>query len=162
MFVVCGALGPILGVGLSGFIFDTMGGYNGMKTPVVFSAVMTVSGISALLSVASTNRWWAMFTILIELFTGGLCVPVLTGYMLNTVPRNLQTEANSIANLTYNLLGFFPAPSIYGVVYQMNGSGNNRYGMLTIQAFGILIPIVLWPVVLKKFYKAKKEILKVK
>ena len=73
-----------------------------------------------------------MVTILLELFTGGLCVPVLMGYMINTVPKNLQTEANSIANLTFNLLGFFPAPSLYGVVYQMNGSGDNRYGMLTI------------------------------
>jgi len=56
-------------------------------------------------------------TILIELFFGGLTVPVLVGYMLNTVPKSLQTEANSVANLFYNLFGFFPAPSIYGVVY---------------------------------------------
>ena len=158
MFIVCGALGPILGVGMSGFIFDKIGGYNGMRTPVVISAIMTVSGTCAMLSVASTNHLWATFTMLIELYTGGLCVPILTGYMLNTVPKNLQTEANSIANLTYNLLGFFPAPSIYGIVYQAKGSGNNRYGMATIQAFGLLIPIILWPITLKKFCRRKAEI----
>jgi MFS family permease len=132
MFIICGALGPILGVGLSGFIFDKIGGYNGFKVPLVISALVGISGTMALLSVASVNQVYVTIMILGELFLGGLCVPVLTGYMLNTVPKNLQTEANSIANLTYNLLGFFPAPSIYGVVYQMNGGGNNRYGLLTI------------------------------
>lgn len=132
MFIVCGALGPILGVGLSGCLFDKIGGYNGFKSPVVIAFLIMTSGIFALLSVATKILPFVMGTILLELFLGGLCVPVLTGYMLNTVPRNLQTEANSVANLTYNLLGFFPAPSIYGVVYQMNGSGDNRFGLLTI------------------------------
>jgi len=35
MFIICGAIGPILGVGLSGFIFDKFGGYTGMRTPVL-------------------------------------------------------------------------------------------------------------------------------
>jgi len=29
----------------------------------------------------------------------------------------MRTLANSLANLFYNLLGFFPAPSLYGIVY---------------------------------------------
>ena len=153
MFIVCGALGPILGVGMSGVVFDPLGGYNGMKTPLLMTVFMTISGTCALLSVASKNMYYVMVTILLELFFGGLTVPVLTGYMLNTVPKNLQTEANAVANLTYNLLGFFPAPSIYGVVYQMNGSGDNRYGMLTIQSFGFVAALLLGPVTCKKYFK---------
>ena len=125
-------MGPILGVAFSGCIFDRIGGYNGMYTPLLINFFMFISATCALLSVATVKVWFVSLMILVELFTGGLCVPVLTGYMLNTVPRNLQTEANSIAMLVYNVLGYFPAPSIYAIVYQANGSGTNRYGMLTV------------------------------
>jgi len=48
-------------------------------------------------------------------------MPVLTGILLNTCPAPLRTIANSIANLVYNLIGYLPAPYIYGVVYQLDG-----------------------------------------
>ena len=44
-------------------------------------------------------------------------MPVLTGILLNMVPPSLRTLANSIANLVYNLLGYLPAPFVYGIVY---------------------------------------------
>ena len=89
MFIICGAVGPVLGIAMSGCIFDRIGGYNGMYTPLLFTIFMFISACFALLSVATINVWVVMITILLELFFGGLCVPVLTGYMLNTVPRNL-------------------------------------------------------------------------
>lgn len=75
-------------------------------------------------------------------------MPVITGFMLAQVPPNLRTLANSIANLFYNLLGFFPAPSIYGIVYQATGAGESRYGLLSIQIFNVFTFIVLTPMVI--------------
>ena len=71
----------------------------------------------AVLSVVSDNIYLMSAAILLQLLFGGFTVPVLTGYMIAQVPPNMRTLANSLANLFYNLLGFFPAPSIYGFVY---------------------------------------------
>ena len=59
-----------------------------------------------------------MFGVLIWLllFFGGSILPPVTGIMLNTVQESKRTSANSIANLCYNLLGYLPAPSFYGMV----------------------------------------------
>ena len=53
----------------------------------------------------------------LQLFGGGLIMPVATGIMLNLVPQTMRTNANSIANLCYNLFGYVPAPYIYGWAY---------------------------------------------
>jgi hypothetical protein len=37
--------------------------------------------------------------------------------MLNTIDGNLKTTANSLANLSYNLIGYLPAPFVYGAIY---------------------------------------------
>jgi hypothetical protein len=72
-------------------------------------------------------------------------MPVLTGIMLNTVPPSLRTLANSVANLEYNLLGYLPAPFMYGLVYELTGGEKekSRFGLLAIEAGGILIAFFL-------------------
>ena len=82
-----------------------------------------------IISVLFKNVYGMSTCIMLQLFTGGMSVPVMTGYMLASVPPKFRTLANSLANMFYNLLGFFPAPSIYGLVYQQFGSGTNRWGL---------------------------------
>jgi sugar phosphate permease len=55
------------------------------------------------------------------LFFGGFVLPPLTGIMLNTVPEYHRGQANSLATLSYNLLGYFPAPAWYGFVAYLTG-----------------------------------------
>ena len=55
------------------------------------------------------------------LFFGGFVLPPLTGIMLNTVPEYHRGQANSLATLSYNLIGYFPAPSWYGLVSSLTG-----------------------------------------
>ena len=47
---------------------------------------------------------------------GAFVLPTITGIMLNSVPEALRPTANSMAVLAYNLLGYLPAPFIYGFV----------------------------------------------
>lgn len=61
-------------------------------------------------------------------------MPVLTGILLNMVPPSQRTLANTIANLIYNLLGYLPAPFVYGIVYEYTGGGTSRWGYFAIQA----------------------------
>jgi len=55
------------------------------------------------------------------LFFGGFVLPPLTGIMLNTVPEYHRGQANSLATLSYNLIGYFPAPSWYGLIASLSG-----------------------------------------
>jgi hypothetical protein len=50
----------------------------------------------------------------------------------------MRTVCNSIANLTYNLFGYVPAPYIYGRVYQWYGQGTSHAGFYTIEFFGCM------------------------
>jgi len=84
-------------------------------------------------------------------------MPVLTGILLNTCPASLRTIANSIANLVYNLLGYLPAPYIYGLVYQLNGSGESRSGMLSLQLAALISSALLFLLFLKMRASKIKE-----
>ena len=56
-------------------------------------------------------------------------MPSLPGVMLNTVDKEFKTTANSIANLSYNLLGYLPAPTVYGLIYDAGDGGNARQAL---------------------------------
>jgi hypothetical protein len=47
---------------------------------------------------------------------GAFILPTITGIMLNSVPENMRPQANSLAVLAYNLLGYLPAPFLYGFI----------------------------------------------
>jgi hypothetical protein len=55
------------------------------------------------------------------LFFGGFLLPPVTGIMLNSVEDYKRTSANSLANLAYNLFGYLPAPTFYGLISQFAG-----------------------------------------
>lgn len=50
----------------------------------------------------------------------------------------MRTNANSIANLSYNLFGYVPAPYMYGWAYETSGAGNSHAGLIFIQTFTII------------------------
>jgi hypothetical protein len=65
--------------------------------------------------------------------------------MLNTVSQEHKTGANSVANISYNLLGFLPSPFIYGAIYDSGDGGNAR------EALGMLMFMTI-PFVIMAFY----------
>jgi hypothetical protein len=74
---------------------------------------------------------YVLFQLLIWLllFFGGFIVPVLTGILLISVKPHEKTIANSVANLSYNLLGYLPSPFVYGFVSAMTGGELSRWGI---------------------------------
>jgi len=109
-----------------------MGGYHGRNTPIIFLTCLVIAACFAFISILTTRFLAVSLSIMLELFFGGVTVPVITGYMLTQVPPKMRTIANSVATLFYNLFGFFPAPALYGMVYQAKGSGSNRWGLISI------------------------------
>lgn len=59
-------------------------------------------------------------------------MPAATGIMLNLVPQTMRTSANSLANFSYNLFGYVPAPYLYGVFYESTGAGQSHFGLFVV------------------------------
>ena len=59
------------------------------------------------------------------------------------MPKSVKTLSNSVANFCFNLFGYFPAPFLYGVVYEASGGGKSHAGLASIQFFGITLFIVI-------------------
>jgi MFS family permease len=57
-------------------------------------------------------------------------LPLATGLMLSTVEPELRPKANALANISYNLLGFLPAPYIYGLITDQTGGKYSRWGLM--------------------------------
>jgi MFS family permease len=154
MFVVSGAIGPIAGVILSGFVFSRVGGYNSLRALTVFQ-VFTVMGVAAAIaSVFVRSSYGVMVCLCIEGICGGVLLPAATGVMLDQVPPSMRTAANSLANLSYNLFGYVPAPYLYG---QFQQSFGGRAGMAVIQSFCILAALLLFTFTIRKHVKYEKS-----
>ena len=65
----------------------------------------------------------------------------MTGMMLNTVEGSQKTTANSLANLSYNLLGYLPSPFVYGAIYD-SGDGNNSRLAMGVLMYSPIISVV--------------------
>ena len=108
--------GPVLGVVVGGNITTCLGGYNAEK-----ALKLTCLTSCFCLMFSAPTPWFSNFNYYASclwflLFCGGGILPCITGIMLNTVDQAHKTTANSLANLSYNLLGYLPAPFVYGAV----------------------------------------------
>ena len=87
------------------------------------------------------NGWVAFSVVWFVLFFGGIILPIMTGVMLLTVDDELRPEANAFANLCYNLIGYLPAPGLYGLLDKLSGSKKPRWGAA----------MVMWMIVMTFF-----------
>lgn len=78
--------------------------------------------------------------------------------MIAQVPPKMRTVASSISTLFYNGLGFLPAPSVYALVYQAQGSGVNRSGMVAIQVCGVIGLLFLIPAICYQRMKDARDV----
>ena len=139
LFFLIGSVGPVLGIVCAALLFDRIGGYTDERA-VRWCGIVGFGGmICGMGSVAvDDNVINCAVLIMLELFCGAFVMPACTGIMLNQVPPKLRTMANSVANFSYNLFGYLPAPIMYGYFYEMGDSKQNHYGLLSIQLFTVL------------------------
>lgn len=91
------------------------------------------------------------------LFFGGFILPQITGIMLNSVTEYQRTSANSVANLSYNLLGYGPAPLFYGFVSNLIVDEKSRMPMGCLVYFSVVSASLLILGVLDKISIANSD-----
>ena len=124
--------GPVLGVVVGGNITTYLGGY-GSKNALILTMITAVLCVGSAVPIAFIDNLVLFICLLwLLLFLGGSMLPSMTGIMLSTIDSNFKTTANSMANLSYNLLGYLPAPSVYGLIYDSGKGGNAREAMATL------------------------------
>ena len=82
------------------------------------------------------------------LFLGGGTIPIIQGIMISSLKPELRASANSISNTLSNLLGFLPAPFIYGVIYDNTKDTQPKLAMSMVLSYSgigvILIGIAMF------------------
>ena len=111
--IVC-LTSPTCGLLIGGYIVDYLGGYSNKKS-LVFCFVFAISSIIPALLLPLVNSYYLYAILLwILLFLGSGILPTLQGIIIACLPKNIQGSGNSFVIFFYNLVGYLPAPFVYG------------------------------------------------
>ena len=146
LFGIVSITGPVLGVIVGGKIVSMLGGYNSRRS-LYLMIIVSIFASSCSIPIGYLNRpedYRIVVGLLwLLLFGGGFVLPCATGIMLNTAEDQLRTTANSIANIWYNLLGFLPAPYVYGMIADSGDGDNKKQAMRLLMFAPVLCSILL-------------------
>lgn len=142
-FSIITLTGPTLGCIIGGGLTHMFGGYN---HPNTIKLILYVGFVGTVISlpipfVDHTPTFLTLFWL--SLFSGGFIMPGITGVMINAAPRKHKALANSIAYVSYNLLGYVPGPLLYGVLTHINGP-ESKIGMFVLIYSLILCVLMIW------------------
>ena len=111
--IVC-LTSPTLGLIVGGFIVDKLGGYS-KKSSLIFSLISALLCILPAIPLPLVNSLYLYATFLwILLFVGASLLPPIQGISIACLPKEIQGSGNSFVIFFYNLLGYLPAPFVYG------------------------------------------------
>lgn len=139
VFVVVCITGPVLGIIAGGAIVQKFaGGYEG-KHSITISLIFALCAFASSLpiNVATTIEeygacLWAV------LFFGGAVIPNVQGIMISSLDNQLRAAGNSVSNILQNLLGFLPAPFVYGIIFQNTKDTNPRCAMMVTLMYSLV------------------------
>lgn len=113
--VVC-LTSPTLGVLVGGLIINLMGGYE-TKHSIIFCLICSIlSTLSSIPVPLVKSLLYFTIGLWLVLFFGGAILAPLTGINITSLPKELGGMANSFTFFFTNLLGYMPAPFIYGLL----------------------------------------------
>lgn len=94
--------------------------------------------------------WILLFVLL---FNGSVAVPILLGCMLSCVSPEMRPAANSIQFMATSLIGFAPAPTVWGMVQSATGGKKSRWGLVVNNSLAVVIVILTILIYLSKYGK---------
>ena len=150
-FSIISITAPTSGVLYGGIVLHKCGGYTGKNVLNICMLNGILASICAVPIPFINDFELVIFLLWFLLFFGGALMPAVMGLMISSVPKKLRAFANSTASLFHNLLGYLPAPFVYGVVNELDGRKESRKGMIVLMCWS------LWGVVglyLVRIYRA--------
>ena len=152
-FAFISITGPVLGVVVGGNVTTYLGGYRSRKALFISQLIAVFCLLCAAPIPFFMNFYVVCVLLWFLLFFGGSILPCMTGIMLNTVSDSQKTTANSLANLSYNMLGYLPSPFVYGAIYDMGEGQNAQAAMMTL----MFSPIISVTTLFISAYFIRKE-----
>ena len=142
-FVLVAFTSPISGAFLSGWVINWFGGFYA-PFALPFCIIIGWIGIFCAWLIPLTDNYiLVMVYMWVLLFIGAMVLPICTGVGLTKVEPEMRPRANSIANFSYNLLGWFPGPAVYGFAVYLHGKENSGWGMGSLMLTTTLMPIFI-------------------
>lgn len=139
MFIVVSISGPLLGIIIGGLIVQKFaGGYEG-KNALLYCFVFSICAFACTIPTRFADNIYAFGAILWgTMFFGGAVIPNLQGAMISSLRKQLRAPGNSISNIFQCLLGFLPAPFVYGIIYEHTENYDNKIAMNVILSYSIV------------------------
>jgi MFS family permease len=144
LFVFTSITAPVGGVLAGGWFIDRMGGYRDDRGTVKSLGLMVIGGsvaVAAAIPASFLSNPYPIFVLIwILLFFGGGVLPAATGINIGSVLPQYRTAANSFSLICFNMLGYFGAPFISGIVMKAYGSYRAGYRTcLSASAFSMIM-----------------------
>ncbi|ETV80641.1 hypothetical protein H257_06163 [Aphanomyces astaci] len=119
-YLIVSGSGPILGVFFGGKLVDYFGGYTGPRQEakaLKICMIMGFLGVVASLPISFLSNTYLIAILLwIMLFCGASLLPSCSGIVIACAPQPLRPLASSVANTSYNFLGYAASNYIPGLV----------------------------------------------
>ena len=151
--------GPCLGLFLGGFLGSLTGGYEKKKSVLlIFFLQLIASVVGSLIYFSKNVKNFNLIMCIFFIFNSAV-IPVNTGLILWSIPKELKGLGNGINSLITTFLGKFPSPYIYGVIQQNFSYINNKIGMIFLMSIAYIGDFFLFlSFIFRKYHKENKEI----
>jgi hypothetical protein len=131
-FTLTSITAPVLGVIMSGWILDKLGGYKGTKgTTTATKACFVFAVIACAFAIPAGlvgNFIVVICCLWITLLFGGGVVPIASGVIIDSVPEGLQAFGFSLSICIYQVIGYGAGtfvPGLFIQVLETNGQSDN-------------------------------------
>jgi MFS family permease len=151
-YAIMAVTGPVMGAACGSILITKLGGYEETRSLLALAVLGTLGAVAAIPIPFLTNFPIFIGCTWIYMFFGGAVMPSMTGVMISSVYKGWRPLANSFAQVIINLLGYLPAPFIYGLICSLTGGQHSPYGMAV-----ILYSSLLGMLFCGLAYKDKKE-----
>jgi MFS family permease len=141
LFIIVCITAPTFGVISGGYLIEKLGGSNDKRSLEACYKVSIMAAVCGLPLPFINNYIIFVFLMWMLLFLGGSIMPGMTGIMLNSAPIAHKEVANSLTYFCYNVIGYLPAPVIYGLIRTYTGGDESIWGLafvMSVSVFGVL------------------------
>lgn len=146
VFIFVSLTAPTLGLFIGGRLCQSIGGYEGpnsTKYCLILSIItccvsLPIPYIQSANIVVACNWLW--------LFLGGALLPTISGMMISRLKPSQKNIGSSMSQFFINLLGYIPAPILYGMASEYDPNKTGKFGMkllVTYQLQSIVLMIAL-------------------